>query len=527
MDYFMRSIIVAYAGMIVFLKNKQLSSNLRVAAYTIHESMQAGDWALALGHLMTLEKNGPVFQIQLSGSLVEQNNLTGPFGEMPFGAGKLCKIISVGEKVNLSGCMVIFGIEEIITFLLFILLASGLFFIVFKMFSSKLLLFSDKISEELKRMRHLGVLAAQVMQPSNDEISEIVSIREYILLLLDEAREASQAIAISRLSMQVAHDIRSPLTALDMAIKDLSPISEEQRILIHHSIGRIYDIANNLLNNKRHSVNINEYLVENSPELISDLILSVVSEKRVQYKNKPVEFIVKIDEVSHSVFINVSASMFKRVISNLLNNSVEALEYKTRGVIRIEVMTQASNVIVTIHDNGYGISPDLLKKILMGAGGTQKKDGNGLGLPHAIKMIEDEWNGQFSIQSCPDEGTKIKIILKCTQAPLNNEEYVNDLIIIDDNQTLTDAWILHGEKVGKRVLAFNRIIDLKLALPFFNNTIPIYIDFDLNDELCGRELSKELYEMGFANLNLITGYPSAYLEKMPWIKNILGKEPPF
>src|SRR3990167_9553687 len=147
--------IIAYAGTMAFQKNKQLTASLRVAAYTIRESMEAGDWNLALGHLMTLEKNGPVYHIQLSRNSGQHNNLTGPFGERPFGLGSICKTNTVADGVDLSGCMIVFGGGEIITLLLFILLASGLSTVLLKIFSEKSLGFIDTISNELKTMRQL------------------------------------------------------------------------------------------------------------------------------------------------------------------------------------------------------------------------------------------------------------------------------------------------------------------------------------------------------------------------------------
>ena len=57
--------------------------------------------------------------------------------------------------------------------------------------------------------------------------------------------------------------------------------------------------------------------------------------------------------------------------------------------------------------------------------------------------------------------------------------------------------------------------------------IPIYIDSNLERDIKGEELAKTLYDQGYTNLYLCTGYPPETFGKMPWLKAIIGKEPPF
>jgi len=102
-----------------------------------------------------------------------------------------------------------------------------------------------------------------------------------------------------------------------------------------------------------------------------------------------------------------------------------------------------------------------------------------------------------------------------------------NLIIIDDNQALTDAWILSGEMAGKHVVAFNKINDFRSVMTQYNKNVPIYIDSDLNDIIKGQDFAKELYEDGFVNIYLATGFLPQDFPKMYWIKEVVGKEPPF
>lgn len=102
-----------------------------------------------------------------------------------------------------------------------------------------------------------------------------------------------------------------------------------------------------------------------------------------------------------------------------------------------------------------------------------------------------------------------------------------DFIFIDDNVDLTDAWVLHGISKGKNVAPYNSINSFKVDLNYYDHITPIYIDSDLNDVMKGQEFAKELFEIGFKNIYLCTGYLATDFPKMYWIKDIIGKTPPF
>lgn len=101
-----------------------------------------------------------------------------------------------------------------------------------------------------------------------------------------------------------------------------------------------------------------------------------------------------------------------------------------------------------------------------------------------------------------------------------------DLILIDDNKSLTKALTLHATAVGKNIAVFNSSHSFRKNLHLYGKDIPIYIDSDLGESVRGEELAKALYDLGFKNLYLITGYEPDTFGEMPWIKKILGKDAP-
>lgn len=101
-----------------------------------------------------------------------------------------------------------------------------------------------------------------------------------------------------------------------------------------------------------------------------------------------------------------------------------------------------------------------------------------------------------------------------------------DLILIDDNKSLTRALEMQASLVGKKLAAFNSSRSFRENLHHYDKNLPVYIDSDLHEALTGEEFAKELYDLGFENLYLITGYDVDAFDKMPWIKKVLSKDAP-
>jgi signal transduction histidine kinase len=100
-----------------------------------------------------------------------------------------------------------------------------------------------------------------------------------------------------------------------------------------------------------------------------------------------------------------------RILSNLLDNSIHALEEQSDPKITISLEAVSNLVKIEVIDNGKGIPESVIKVI-----GTERFSskplsiGNGIGLLHAKRSIE-EMSGSFEIDSKDGEYTKVTITL--------------------------------------------------------------------------------------------------------------------
>ena len=138
----------------------------------------------------------------------------------------------------------------------------------------------------------------------------------------------------------MAHDIKSPLLALNMFfVKVNSQLPEDNRVLVRNAIQRIQDIANSLILKHQEeylnrNININSQISEPfSVQLLSSLINSLISEKRLQYREYfKIQIEDKLDSNSYGLFSKIQPKKFKIILSNLINNSIESII--DMGIIR-------------------------------------------------------------------------------------------------------------------------------------------------------------------------------------------------
>ena len=273
---------------------------------------------------------------------------------------------------------------------------------------------------------------------------------------------------MARIASQVAHDIRSPLAALEIASAHTAELPEEKRILIRNAVSRIRDIANNLVARGRQKTNEETEgsikLQQPGSYLMSSLLEELLTEKRLQYRSMMgIEIEANVNEASYGLFAKIQPIEFKRVLSNLVNNAVEALEGK--GAIALSLHGDPHHVFVTITDNGKGIPPEILPKLMQRGKTFGKEGGSGLGLAHAKEMVES-WGGRVEIVSEMGKGTTLKLILPRERAP---DWFVPKLeikggttvVILDDDLSIHQVWDNRFQGLNLEVIHFSTPYELK------------------------------------------------------------------
>jgi hypothetical protein len=87
------------------------------------------------------------------------------------------------------------------------------------------------------------------------------------------------------------------------------------------------------------------------------------------------------------------------------------------------------------------------------------------------------------------------------------------------------TWKMSAKNKGKSILCFQTKEELFAQLNEIDSNCPFYIDENLSNGIKGEQVTKELFNLGFKNLYLATGYPADQFVHITWIKGVVGKDP--
>lgn len=351
-----------------------------------------------------------------------------------------------------------------------------------------LVIFSQKIRNSIQK----DIILPLVSNLTNSKGKRETTITELNQLLsnnqvIQDARSAALVTKeINHKMNSVIHDIKSPLAALN-SLRDLTKkkISENERTLLDGSVVRIHEIITSL------DHKINRGVTEQM--LIIPAIESIVSEKRLEYFG----FKIKIEIVNKLNAWNTSTiaavGHFHRIISNIINNSSESiLANKKHGNIVIELSSSDNNILISIKDNGSGISAEHLPKVFSKGFSHGKKAGTGLGLFQAKEYI-CKWGGTITVESNHRNGTTVTIKLNQCTPPLWLLESIDIshkklVLIVDDDENMKNIWEqkLNSSRIEKiPIKYFSNAIDFINYCSIFTDTHSSYlllIDYDLGSE---------------------------------------------
>ena len=349
-----------------------------------------------------------------------------------------------------------------------------------------------KVSNELQNL-YLVFFILQV----------ILILSVFLTTQYAEQEKMKYEMRLSKLARKMLHDIRSPLAALDSIINFATFKSEQDRNIFKTSILRIQDTAKSMLESTR-----GRQILEPAYQNIYKPMMEVIAEKKVEHSN------LTIDIHETEALALVELSEFKRIISNIFNNSVEANKINPKITIKVENFNE--QLLLSITDNGCGIPQKILNEIGKKEI-TSKTNGNGIGLKNAIETLS-EWGASVEIESS-NNGTKIKIYLISKPAEKN-------YILIDDDLLTRLTWESRAKKAAVNLKTFSSVDEFNLIKNELNKSTSLYVDSELGN-IKGENVAQELYEEGFTNIFLTTGHPAEKFRDFQFLKSVISKAAPF
>jgi two-component sensor histidine kinase len=245
-----------------------------------------------------------------------------------------------------------------------------------------------------------------------------------------------------KIAREVAHDICSPLSALEMVkYMSLDKLEEQEKKMFELSVRRIKDIASKLIERYRGKEDKGskeeEYIMPSS-------VKEIIESMRYRYQERGIKFKFKEEEREKFAFIKGGFTNFSRMITNVIKNGVEAIEGK-EGEIEVREEVKGEEVEIRVKDNGKGMSKEMVEKIERWEDvGTTKKGGHGIGMGQIMGTIK-AMRGKVDIETREGEGTEFILTFPKVERPRWFADKIeikkgDEVVIVDDEELMHEVW---------------------------------------------------------------------------------------
>lgn len=255
------------------------------------------------------------------------------------------------------------------------------------------------------KIRHVTLqdVNQPILYESSDEIGSLVKDYNHMLVKLEESKlalaKSQKETAWKEIARQVAHEIKNPLTPMQLKI---------QQMLRRNEAGtKDYEALSSLLTQvdtlSQIAGSFSAFAEMPAPDnkLISWELL--VEEVMTLYQSDNVNFTHQLDK---EVVIEADEDIFRRILNNIVLNAIQSVE-PDLAEIHIGLEKKSGKAVLSVSDNGRGIPDELRDKIFLNYFST-KTTGSGIGLALAKKGIENA-GGNIWFESNQGKGTTFYI----------------------------------------------------------------------------------------------------------------------
>ena len=322
----------------------------------------------------------------------------------------------------------------------------------------------------------------------------------------------------------LAHELRNPLAPLTNALHilrlsdDLPPGVEKLRDIMETQVGHLVRLVDDLLEVSRIAGGKTE--LRREPVELSSIVRTAVETSRPLIEAAGHQLAIQV--APEPIVLDADPVRLAQVLSNLLNNAAKYTD--TGGQLWLTAALEAGSAVLTVRDNGAGITVDMLPHVFdmfaqVEQTRTKAQGGLGLGLAVSRTLVELH-GGTITAQSDgPGCGSQFVVRLpvaapRTSAAPPSNAPLPDRatlpqrrILVVDDTRVAVYTLGKLLEALGQEVLL---AYDAETALQTAQVSQPDLVISDIGmPGMDGYELARQLRrlpELSSAVLVALTGY---------------------
>jgi nitrogen fixation/metabolism regulation signal transduction histidine kinase len=266
------------------------------------------------------------------------------------------------------------------------------------------------IVHAIKGRRVLTCACTDLSSEAEENVGYVV-VFDDITLQLQSQRDA----AWGEVARRLAHEIKNPLTPIQLSAERL-----RQKYLktMTSKDGEILDRSTHIIVEQvaamRDMVNaFSDYARAPDMEISSFDIKILIDEVIDLYKEQEARIKILFSVNSIIEDFDADPGRIRQMMHNLIRNSIEAIDVRESGFIKINVnllkIKQTEMIEILVEDNGGGFEAESLGQIF-DPYVTSKPKGTGLGLAIVKKLVEEHM-GSITAENTKNNGALIRILL--------------------------------------------------------------------------------------------------------------------
>ena len=277
-----------------------------------------------------------------------------------------------------------------------------------------------KLSEATHRIKE-GDFDFELHEEGKDEISELCRDFEEMRKRLKELDEEKKTFdrQSKELISNISHDLKTPITAVKGYVEGIMDGVTDTPEKMDRYIRTIYIKANDmdrLINELTFysKIDTNRIPYNFNKINVADYFDDCAEEVGLEMRERNINF-TYINNVDKDTQVIADAEQMKRIINNIIGNSVKYMD-KTKKSVQLRVLDAGDSIQVEIEDNGKGIPGKELGIIFdrfyrADASRNSAQGGSGIGLSIVKKIIEDH-GGRIWASSKVGEGTTMHFVIR-------------------------------------------------------------------------------------------------------------------
>jgi PAS domain S-box-containing protein len=245
----------------------------------------------------------------------------------------------------------------------------------------------------------------------------------YVLVLddLSELLRAQKSAAWQEVARRIAHEIKNPLTPIQLSAQRLSRFLErrepgQQAVSGDSELATLVQECSRLIEREVSTLaalvdEFSQFVRFPTAKLASTSANAIVHEAVGVFAGRLDGIVLRTSLAENLPAVRADAGLLRSVVVNLIDNAAEALENAASReiIVSTRVLSETETVEICVADTGHGVSPEDKDKLFLPHFSTKDR-GTGLGLAIAARIIA-EHGGSIQVEDNLPVGSRFLIEL--------------------------------------------------------------------------------------------------------------------